>query len=80
MAPKGPDPKTSTLADLFAIAKWQPAQSFSTVDVKATAADANAKIEGKPRCSDVFVTTNGTSTGQAIRWITNVDLLRAAQI
>jgi hypothetical protein len=74
------DPKNSTLADLFKSTNWQPAQSFVTVNMQATAAAAKAEIESKPRCSDVFVTTDGTAKGQAIRWITNVDLLTAAQI
>jgi hypothetical protein len=79
-APKGPQPKNSTLAELFINAQWQPAQSFVTVDMKATAAGAKAAMENKPGCSDVFVTTDSTAKGQAIRWITNVDLLMASQI
>jgi uncharacterized membrane protein len=79
-APKGPNPKDSTLADLFTGTRWQPAQTFVTVDMKATAASAKAEMEKKTGCSDVFVTTDGTAKGQAIRWITNVDLLTASQI
>jgi hypothetical protein len=74
------DPKRSTLADLFKSTNWQPGQSFVTVDMKATAASAKAEMEKKTGCSDVFVTTDGTAKGQAIRWITNVDLLTASQI
>jgi hypothetical protein len=31
-------------------------------------------------CADVFVTTDGTAAPAVTRWITNVDLLQAAQV
>jgi hypothetical protein len=45
----------------------------------ATLADAKAKMEGKPDCQDVFVTSTGSDEEAVLGWITNADLAKRAR-
>ena len=71
---------TFTLDDLFKTVAYLPNNSFVTVAPNATAAQAKTEMEKIPNCSDVFVTADGTRQTAVTRWITNVDLLKAAEI
>lgn len=77
-----PDKKTAefNLADLVAAYPWLTENSFITVPPTASAADAKNKLAPRTGCADVFVTMDGTSATAVTRWITNVDLLQAAQV
>ena len=79
---KTKDAKDYTLADLFAGdgTPWVPANSFVAVGPEATAAQAKEKMEKVKGCADVFVTVDGTAQGGVSRWLTNVDLLKAAEV
>jgi hypothetical protein len=81
---KGKDPTKNsakfTLEDLVKAYRFLSKDSFATVGTGASAADAKSAMERVKGCSDVFVTSDGTPASAAIRWITNVDLLQAAQV
>jgi hypothetical protein len=82
---KNKDPNKTTdkftLSNLVAAHEaWLKANSFATVLPSATAADAKASMAQRKGCADVFVTQDGTSATAVTRWITNVDLLQAAQV
>jgi len=79
-AEKDKESKDYKLTDLFAEKPWLPDKSFVTVGPSATAAQARAEMDKIKDCSDVFVTADGTRQGAVSRWITNVDLLEAAQV
>lgn len=68
------------LKDLFAKVDYLPKQSIAVVGPDATAVKAKDEMEKIDNCSDVFVTTDGTPASAVARWITNVDLLKAAEI
>jgi hypothetical protein len=74
------DAKDCTLADLFAAEAWLAEKSFVTVDPNATAAQAREKMEPCKECTDVIVTTDGNAQSAMVRWVTNVDLLKAAEV
>ncbi len=77
---KGQEAKDFKLNDLFKKVDYLPQNSFVTVGPQATAALAKTEIEKIPNCSDVFVTVDGKRSSAVTRWITNVDLLNAAEI
>lgn len=79
---KEPDKKTAdyNLAALVAAYPWLTEKSFVAVTPDASAADAKNKMAQNTGCADVFVTTDGTAATPMTRWITNVDLLQAAQV
>ncbi len=77
---KGKEAKDYKLDDLFKKVDYLPKNSFVTVGPQATAALAKTEIEKIANCSDVFVTVDGTRNSVVTRWITNVDLLNAAEI
>jgi len=68
------------LSDLVADYPWLTDDSFVTVAPVASAADAKTKMGLHKGCADVLVTQDGTSATPVTRWITNVDLLQAAQV
>jgi hypothetical protein len=68
------------LSDLVHDYPWLTERSFATVPPAASAADAKAAMERLKGCADVFVTMDGTAASAVTRWITNVDLLQAAQV
>ncbi len=74
------DAADCTLEELFKALDWQPERSFVSVGPNATAADAKAEMEKDKRCADVFSTQDGTPASTVVRWITNVDLLKAAEV
>jgi hypothetical protein len=67
-------------SDLVKEYPWLTEKSFATVPTGASAADTKTAMERVKGCADVFVTTDGTPASAVTRWITNVDLLQAAQI
>jgi len=73
-----------TLTDLFAVGTsgqpWPPEISFVTGGPDGTAAQAKAEMEKKKGCCDIYVTTDGTPKSAVLRWLTNVDLLKASEI
>lgn len=69
-----------TLTDLVKANDWLEKDSFATVAPTASAADAKTSMAQHKGCADVFVTTDGTPATPVSRWITNVDLLQAAQV
>jgi hypothetical protein len=72
--------KDYKLSDLVADYPWLK-NCFATIPPDASAAKAKAAMEEKGKlCADVFVTGDGTPASTATRWITNVDLLQAAQV
>lgn len=77
-----PDKKTAEfkLSDLVAAYPWLTEDSFVTVAPVASAADAKTKMALHKGCADVLVTQDGTAATPVTRWITNVDLLQAAQV
>jgi hypothetical protein len=81
---KSADPNKSAadykLSDLFAAQTWLPETSFVTVGPNATAAEAREKMGPDNKCTDVVVTQDGSPTSAMVRWITNVDLLKAAEV
>ena len=77
---KGKEAKDYKLNDLFKKVDYLPKNSVVTVGPQATAALAKTEMEEIPNCSDVFVTMDGTRNSAVTRWITNVDLLKAAEI
>ena len=77
---KGKEAKDYKLSDLFKKVDYLPKNSFVTVGPQATAALGKTEMEKIPNCSDVFVTVDGTRNSAVTRWITNVDLLNAAEI
>jgi hypothetical protein len=79
-APRDKTPDKFTLQDLFDTVKYLPTQSFVAVAPDATAAQAKTEMEKVANCSDVFVTAGGKLTEAIQRWITNVDLLNAAEV
>jgi hypothetical protein len=72
--------KDYDLSNLVADYPWLNQNSFATIPPTASAAEAKAAMAQKKGCSDVFVTVDGTQASTATRWITNVDLLQAAQV
>lgn len=67
------------LSDLFTSEPWLPDKSFAVVGPDSTAAQAKSEMEKLPNCTDVFVTDK--VTGRFVsRWITNIDLLEAANV
>jgi hypothetical protein len=80
MADPGKNGADYNLSDLVKDYPWLTENSFATVPAGASAADAKAAMERVKGCADVFVTTDGTAASAVIRWITNVDLLQAAQV
>jgi hypothetical protein len=72
--------KDYKLSDLVADYPWLTENSFATVPPAGSAAEAKAAMAQKKGCADVFVTVDGTPSNTATRWITNVDLLQAAQV
>ena len=77
---KDKDAKDYKLSDLIAAYPWLKDDSFATIPPAASAAEAKAAMARLKRGTDVFVTLDGTSSSTATRWITNVDLLQAAQV
>ena len=69
-----------TLGNLYDKVDYLPLKSFVTVAPDATAAQAKTEMEKIENCSDVFVTVDGKVTSAVIRWVTNVDLLKAAEV
>jgi hypothetical protein len=69
-----------TLADLLADAEMKAVfdSSFVVVKSHATLAEANATMQTKPGCSDVFVTAGGGSNEPVMGWLTNVDIARSS--
>ena len=78
-ADPGKNAKDYNLSDLVKDYPWLQQNSFATVSPTASAAQAKDAMAQKKGCSDVFVTMDGTSATAVTRWITNVDLLQAAQ-
>jgi hypothetical protein len=76
----GKTPKEFTLQQLIEGVKYSPQQSFVSVRPDATADSAKTEMEKVANCSDVFVTADGTRQTAVTRWITNVDLLKAAEV
>jgi hypothetical protein len=72
--------KDYKLSELVADFPWLTENSFATVSPDASAAQAKDAMEQKKGCADVFVTMNGTPATPVSYWITNVDLLQAAQV
>ena len=72
--------KDYKLSDLVADFPWLTENSFATVPPDASAAEAKDAMEQKKGCADVFVTMNGTPATPVTYWLTNVDLLQAAQV
>lgn len=68
---------TLTLADLITD---RPAltNSYKTVALTASAADAKLLIDQTPDCLDVLVTVDGTKGSEVLGWITNAKLLETA--
>jgi hypothetical protein len=79
-APAGKTPQDFTLQQLIDTVKYSPQQSFVAVATNATADQAKTEMEKVPNCSDVFVTADGKATSAVTRWITNADLLKAAEV
>jgi len=69
--------KLSALVEAY---PWLTKDSFATVGPVASAADAKTKMAQHKGCADVLVTQDGTPATPVTRWITNVDLLQAAQV
>jgi hypothetical protein len=53
--------------------------TLAFVNIKATLADAKAKMEAVSGCQDVFVTEDGTHNTPVKGWLTNVDISKHAQ-
>jgi hypothetical protein len=68
------------LSDLVHEYPWLTENSFATIGPTASAADAKSAMGRLKGCADAFVTTDGTTHSPVTRWITNVDLLQAAQV
>jgi hypothetical protein len=68
------------LSDLAHDYPWLTEKSFVTIAPTASAAEAKSAMERMKGCADVFVTADGTLNSPVTRWITNVDLLQAAQV
>jgi hypothetical protein len=79
-ADPGKNAKDYNLSDLAKDYPWLQQNSFATVSPTASAAQAKDAMAQKKGCSDIFVTMDGTSAAAVTRWITNVDLLQAAQV
>jgi len=79
-ADPGKTAKDYNLSNLVKDYPWLEQNSFATVSPTASAAQAKDAMAQKKGCSDVFVTMDGTSASAVTRWITNVDLLQAAQV
>lgn len=74
------DAKDYKLPDLIDAYQWLKDDSFATIPPTASAAEAKVAMARLKRGTDVFVTLDGTSSSTATGWITNVDLLQAAQV
>jgi len=79
-ADPGKNAKDYNLSDLVKDYPWLQQDSFATVSPTASAAQAKDAMAQRKGCSDVFVTMDGTSATAVTRWVTNVDLLQAAQV
>lgn len=53
---------------------------FGVLSKTATLAEAKALMDNNKDCLDVFVTEDGTKTGKAIGWVTNVIVQEQAQL
>lgn len=53
--------------------------SFATVGINASLADAKAAMEALPECQDVFVTEKGTPDSKVLGWITNAIITENAK-
>ena len=70
----GPD---HTLATLLAVPELaQAVKAFTAISTDAVVGDARVKMNADPSIKDLFVTIGGTTTTQALGWITNSDLAR----
>lgn len=75
-AAAGTDVNTLSLADLLADAALKASfEAFATVGPKARLLAAKQAMDGNPGCADVFVTQDGSRTGKAIGWVTDVIVL-----
>ena len=74
-----PIPNTLTLGDLITGLSWDPAKSITTVQPTDTLTRVQALMKDNKECKDVFVTSDGTRTKPATRWITNDDILKVAE-
>jgi hypothetical protein len=79
-AAKDKTPAQFNLSELVTAQPWLETDSFGTIAPSASAVDAKNVMAQHPKCADVFVTTDGTPTSTVTRWITNIDLLQAAQV
>jgi hypothetical protein len=68
------------LGQLYDHVDYLPVKSFVTVAPTDTAAQAKSTMEDVQNCADVFVTADGTPGTAVARWITNADLLDAAEV
>lgn len=66
------------LGELIKGLPWEPSRSFSTVSPSENLARVQDLLKAQKECQDVFVTTNGTKDSPVLRWITNDDIMRAA--
>jgi hypothetical protein len=79
-AVKAKTAKDFSLSELVTDQSWLETDSYGTVGSSASAADAKNVMAQHAKCADVFVTADGKPTGTVTRWITNIDLLQAAQV
>ena len=75
------DPKVLnlTLKDLVDNTKAK-LEAFGVLPPTANLADAKFLIDNTTDCSDVFVTEEGARDTKVLGWITNVDILKIAQL
>ncbi len=74
------DPATLTLADLLADAEMKAIfeKGFVVMKRHSTLADAKAAMSALEGCSDVFVTSGGTSQEPVQGFLTNVEIARSS--
>lgn len=70
-----------TLKDMLAVSQIQRiATAFGAVGQNAKLNAVKTLMDGSPECSDVFVTTDGTKSGTAVGWITNIILTEKCKV
>ncbi len=70
------DRSKMTLGALMKTLDWSPDKSFDTVQPTDDLTRAQAFFKARKECSDVFVTSDGTTANPALRWITNDDIVQ----
>lgn len=70
-----------TLKDMLAVNQIQRiATAFGAVGQNAKLNAVKTLMDGNPECSDVFVTMDGTKSGTAVGWITNIILTEKCKV